>query len=45
MIVLRLSNLSAIVPAKSPKRVNGPKRQKERIPTARGESVSVRTYQ
>ena len=34
--VRRLSKRSAITPAKRPKSVNGPKRQKERRPTASG---------
>ena len=43
--VLRLSSRSAITPACRPKSVNGPKRQRERIPTATGMCVSCRTSQ
>ena len=41
----RLSIRSATTPAKSPKRVNGAKRQKASAPTAIGESVSSTTSQ
>ena len=40
-----MSKRSAITPEMSPKTVNGPKRQKERIPIANGSCVSVSTNQ
>ena len=43
--VRRLSKRSAITPENSPKIVNGPKRQNDRIPMATGSRVSDSTNQ